>query len=170
MGTRANDHIGIRVSDMDRAIAFYTTAFQARALTRPFVIEGELAEAMFEGPPGASFRLCHLAFGAGMIELFELQHPREPAAPLRGLRDGIMHVGFQVDDVKATVARVLAAGGGLVVGVRRWGAHQLCFVRDPDGNVIEIADAPLHELLIGTLEQFPGADPDGEAARGEVGE
>ena len=168
MGTRANDHIGIRVSDMDRSIAFYRDVFGARALTRPFVIEGELPEAMFEGPPGVSFRLCHLAFAEGMIELFEFQHPREPCAPVPGWRDGIMHVGFQVDDVQATVARLLEAGGHLVFPVRRWGEHQLTYATDPDGNVIEIADAPLAELLIGTLEQFPEADPDGEATRGSA--
>jgi catechol 2,3-dioxygenase-like lactoylglutathione lyase family enzyme len=169
MRTSANDHTAVRVSDMDRAIAFYEAAFGARALTRPFLIEGELPEAMFGGTPGVSFRLCHLAFATGMIELFELQHPREPAAALPGWRAGIMHVGFQVDDVRASAARVLEAGGQLIVEVRQWGAHELCFVADPDGNVIEIADAPLGELLAGTFEQFPEADPGGEAARGEAG-
>jgi catechol 2,3-dioxygenase-like lactoylglutathione lyase family enzyme len=163
MVTRANDHIGIRVSDMERSLAFYVSAFDAQVLTRPFVIDGELPEAMFEGPAGVSFRLCHLGFGEGMIELFEFQYPREPAAPVPGWRDGIMHVGFQVEDVRATAARVVEAGGRLVFAVREWGAHHLTYATDPDGNVIEIADAPLSGLLEGTLEQFPQADPRNQA-------
>jgi catechol 2,3-dioxygenase-like lactoylglutathione lyase family enzyme len=161
MTTRANDHVGIRVSDIERSIRFYIEAFGAQALTRPFVLDGEFAEAMFEGPPGVSFRLCHLGFASGMIELFEFQHPRHERTPIEGWRANIMHVGFQVDDVDETVARVLEAGGGLVFPVTAWGAHRLTYTTDPDGNVIELADAPLAELLVGTLAQFPQADPDG---------
>jgi catechol 2,3-dioxygenase-like lactoylglutathione lyase family enzyme len=164
MRTRANDHVGIRVTDMERSIRFYIEAFGAKALSRPFVIEGPFAEGMFGGPAGVSFRLCHLGFASGLIELFEFQHPRHERAPLEGWRSNIMHVGFQVDDVEETVARVLEAGGGLVFPVTEWGAHHLTYTTDPDGNVIEVADAPLSELLLGTIAQFPEADPNGPAA------
>jgi catechol 2,3-dioxygenase-like lactoylglutathione lyase family enzyme len=157
--TVANDHQGIRVTAMDRSIRFYADAFGAEAVTRPFAIEGEFAEAMFEGPPGAAFRLCHLRFDSGMIELFEFQHPREDAAPVHPSRANIMHVGFVVDDVEVTAQRVIEAGGRLVFPVTEWGENRLTYVADPDGNVIEIADAPLAELLAGTIEQFPEADP-----------
>jgi catechol 2,3-dioxygenase-like lactoylglutathione lyase family enzyme len=163
MSAIANDHIGIRVTDMERSVRFYVDAFEAKPLTRPFLISGELPEAMFEGPPGVSFRLCHLSFGEGMIELSEFRHPRTGAALIEGWRGNITHVGFVVEDVEATVGRVLAAGGTQMFATRSWGVNHLAYTRDPDGNVIEIADAPLSGLLAGTIAQFPEADPSGHA-------
>jgi catechol 2,3-dioxygenase-like lactoylglutathione lyase family enzyme len=157
--TRANDHQGVRVTEMDRSIRFYVEALGAEAVTRPFTIEGEFAEAMFEGPAGVAFRLCHLRFESGMLELFEFEHPRHEAEPVHPSAANIMHLGFVVDDVEAAVARVLAAGGRLVFPVTEWGENRLTYVTDPDGTVIELADAPLEQLLVGTLEQFPEADP-----------
>lgn len=163
MPTVANDHQGLRVTAMDRSIRFYADAFGAEAVTRPFTIDGDFAEAMFEGPVGVAFRLCHLRFDSGMIELFEFESPREEAAPVHPSRASIMHVGFVVDDVEATARRVVEAGGRLVFPVTEWGENRLTYVADPDGNVIEIADAPLAELLAGTIAQFPDADPRGGA-------
>jgi lactoylglutathione lyase len=159
MSTRANDHQGIRVTEIERSIGFYADAFGAEPVTRPFTIEGQFAEEQFEGPAGVSYRLCHLRFDSGMIELFEFVEPREETEPVHPTRAGIMHVGFVVDDVEATAERVKAAGGRLIFPITAWGANRLTYVADPDGNVIEIADAPLEELLVGTLEQFPEADP-----------
>jgi predicted enzyme related to lactoylglutathione lyase len=166
MSTRANDHHGIRVGEMDRAIRFYADAFGAEPATRPFTIDGEFAEEQFEGPAGVSYRLCHLRFDSGMIELFEFTEPHEEPAPVHPTKASIMHIGFVVDDVTATAARVVEAGGRMIFPVTTWGANRLTYVADPDGNVIEIADAPLEELLVGTMAQFPESDPRRGAADG----
>lgn len=147
------------MTEIERAIRFYGEAFDAEAVTRPFTIDGDFPEQMFEGPPGVAFRLCHLRFATGMVELFEFTSPREESAPVHPTRANIMHLGFVVEDVGATTERVLAAGGRQIFPVTSWGAHRLTYVTDPDGNVIELADAPLADLLAGTIEQFPDADP-----------
>jgi catechol 2,3-dioxygenase-like lactoylglutathione lyase family enzyme len=159
VATRADDHQGIRVTEIERSVRFYADAFGAEAVTRPFPIEGDFPEQMFEGPPGVAFRLCHLRFESGMVELFEFTSPREESAPVHPSQANIMHLGFVVDDVEATAERVLAAGGRQVFPITEWGEHRLTYVTDPDGNVIEIADAPLEQLLVGTIAQFPEADP-----------
>jgi catechol 2,3-dioxygenase-like lactoylglutathione lyase family enzyme len=148
---------------MDRSIRFYADAFGAVQLTRPFVLEGQFAEAMMEGPPGVRFRLCHLRLGTGMIELFQFLEPEPPAEPAHPSRLNVMHIALRVDDVDAAVERLLAAGGRLVFPITAWGGHRLAYAADPDGTIIELADAPLSELLTGTLEQFPEArlDPEG---------
>jgi len=152
-----SDHQGIRVTDMERSIRFYAQAFGAEQLTRPFVIEGAFAEAMMEGPSGVRFLLCHLRFEVGMIELFQFLEPQAPAEPAHSSRVNIMHLCFQVDDVDAVAERVVAGGGRIVFPVTAWGKHRLTYVADPDGTIIELADAPLSELLAGTLERFPEA-------------
>lgn len=159
MRTYANDHQGIRVTDIARSVRFYAEVFGAEPVTSPFPIEGELAELMFEGPAGVSVLLCHLRFATGMVELFEFQSPREEAAPPHPSRGGILHLGFVVEDVDAVARLAVAAGGRLVFPVTEWGENRLTYLADPDGNVIEIADAPLQQLLVGTIAQFPEADP-----------
>jgi glyoxylase I family protein len=156
MKTFANDHVGIRVTDMERSIRFYTEVFGAEAITRPFLMQSAFVDSMFEGPAGIGFRLCHLQFDGGLIELFEFQAPHDhPAEPAHASRGNITHLGFEVDDVDAAAARILANGGRLIFPITQWGDHRLCYTADPDGNVIEIADASLAELVEGTRAQFP---------------
>jgi catechol 2,3-dioxygenase-like lactoylglutathione lyase family enzyme len=158
--TFANDHAGIRVTDMERSIRFYTEVFGAEAITRPFLMQSEFVDSMFEGPAGISFMFCHLKFDGGLIELFAFQAPNEhPAQPAHASRGNITHLGFQVDDVDATVERIVAHGGRLIFPITQWGDHRLSYTADPDGNVIEIADAPLSVLVEATMAAFPEADP-----------
>jgi glyoxylase I family protein len=159
--TFANDHVGIRVTDMDRSIRFYTEVFGAEAVTRPFLMQSEFVDSMFGGPPGISFMLCHMKFDGGLIELFAFQEPYEhPSEPAHASRGNITHMGFEVDDVEATVERILAHGGRLIFPITQWGDHRLSYTADPDGNVIEIADASIFELIEGTRKQFPESDLD----------
>jgi catechol 2,3-dioxygenase-like lactoylglutathione lyase family enzyme len=55
--TKANDHMAIRVTDMEVSTRFYINVFGAQVLTNPFVIEGDFAEEMLEGPAGVKFKL-----------------------------------------------------------------------------------------------------------------
>jgi catechol 2,3-dioxygenase-like lactoylglutathione lyase family enzyme len=159
--TLANDHVGIRVTDMERSIRFYSEVFGAEAITRPFLMQSEFVDSMFEGPAGISFRFCHLRFDGGLIEVFEFQEPnRHPAEPAHASRGNITHLGFEVDDVDATVARIRANGGRLIFPITQWGDHRLSYTADPDGNVIEIADAPLSVLVEATKAAFPESDLD----------
>lgn len=140
----------MRVSDLERATAFYSEALGATVLTDPFVIDGDLAQAMLAGPAGVSFRMRHVGFTAGVLELFEvhgtdLVEGRIPAGALN-----VLHLGVQVDDVLAAMARVAGAGGSVIVPPMSWGEATLCFVTDPDGTVIELADSSIHELLVHT--------------------
>lgn len=157
MTTIANDHQAVRVSEIERSTRFYVEAFGATVLTHPFVVEGAFAEAMMGGPPGVRFRLRHLGFDAGVIELFEFLEPALPVEPVHGSRANILHLGFEVDDVEAAVERVERAGGRTLLPVTAWGGAKLTFCADPDGNVIEIADASIRELVQATIEAFPEA-------------
>ena len=56
--------------------------------------------------------------------------------------------------------RVLANGGRLIFPITQWGDHRLGYTADPDGNVIEIADATVFELIEATRAQFPESDLD----------
>jgi catechol 2,3-dioxygenase-like lactoylglutathione lyase family enzyme len=157
MTTFANDHLALRVADIEAATRFYVQAFDAEVLTNPFVIEGDLAEAMMDGVAGVRFRLRHLRFTQGMIELFEFIDRPRPAPSVAVVDAPILHAGFRVDDVDGTAARVVRAGGRVLVPVTQWGAYTLMFCADLDGNVLELADASIDELATATKRAFPEA-------------
>ena len=150
--------MAIRVTDIEKSTVFYVKVFGARVLTNPFVVEGEFAEAMIEGPPGARFKIRQLAFTSGVIELFQFLQPSHPAMPQHATTSSILHMGFQVDDVDAAAARVKQGGGRLLHPVTKWGESKLVFCADPDGNVIELADASIHDLIQATIRAFPEAN------------
>ena len=152
---RITDHVAIRVASIERSTRFYQDALGARILTEPFRVGGELAEGMLGGPDGVSFRMRQIGFGRGVMELFEIAPPG-PAGRTRADRLSILHIGVHVDDLAATVDRVLAAGGAVTVPIMSWGTASLCFCTDPDGTVLELADAPIEELLVHTRAETSG--------------
>lgn len=155
--TKANDHMAIRVTDMEVSTRFYVNVFGAKVLTNPFVIEGDFAEEMLEGPVGVKFRLRHLTFEAGVLELFQFIEPAHPASPVHATQSNLLHMGFQVDNVEHIASKVEAEGGRLLHEVTPWGHYKLVFIADPDGNVIELADASIRELVRSTVVNFPEA-------------
>jgi catechol 2,3-dioxygenase-like lactoylglutathione lyase family enzyme len=162
MPASAHHHPALRVSDLDRAAQFYLDAFEGHWVTRPFVLEGDLAEIVFGGPPGLRCRVCHIGFDEGTVELFEFLEPVVPFRSVDAWEGNLLHFGIQVDDVAAALGRVEAAGGR-----RRWpeivlwGDASVVFVSDPDGNVIEIVDRSIEQIARVTIEAFPEAAPEG---------
>ncbi len=160
MQTSANHHPGIRVTDIDRSARFYMDVFDGHWLTLPFVIEGDFAEVVMEGPPGVSFKVCHVGFDDGCVELFEFIEPAYPADPVHPTRGNFIHFGFQVDDVDEALRRVEANGGKRIwPEVNPWGSAKVIYVKDPDGNILELTDASLQQIVDLTIEAMPHADP-----------
>jgi catechol 2,3-dioxygenase-like lactoylglutathione lyase family enzyme len=77
------------------------------------------------------------------LEDQSMVHLIDPPAP--GRPDRRQHVAFEVDDIDATLAALKEAGIELTdePGVRADGQRHL-FVRDPDGNCIEICTRADH--------------------------
>jgi len=91
---------------------------------------------------GAHYRLPGAGPTGPTLEIFEYQ-PREDAAPPPANRMGFGHIAFAVPDVEAAKAAVLAAGGSGVgstesVAIDGAGRITWTYVRDPEGNIIEL--------------------------------
>jgi catechol 2,3-dioxygenase-like lactoylglutathione lyase family enzyme len=97
--------------------------------------------------PGAALRGVHLRLpGHGdsgpTLEIYQYA-PNQPSPTGAANRRGLGHIAFQVDDVSAARDQVLARGGGPVGDVvtlqTRDGRRVIwCYVRDPEGNLIEL--------------------------------
>lgn len=123
MAVHALDHLVLTVVDLDATIAFYERALGMRAIT-------------FEDGRRA------LAFGDQKINLHRAKYEFEPKAnrPTPGSGD----LCFLTDDpIDGVVDHLRELGVPIVDGpVERTGARSKLlsvYVRDPDGNLVEIA-------------------------------
>ena len=131
-------HVGITVSDLDRAVAFYTDTFDLDVRAE-FTVSGEaFADAV--DVAGATGSFAHLDAGGARIELVEYD-PEATAGDSPELnRPGAVHLGLSVDDVDAfhdglDGVETLSSPRTTDSGTR------ILFVRDPEGNLIEVLEA-----------------------------
>ena len=115
-------HIGLRVHDLARSRAFYE----------------QLGFAFAWGPYGPD-QVCGLTHPSGLEINFIVNAPDadEPNV-LMDVADkhpGFTHVALKIDDVAATEAALASAS--VAISGRR--GEVALFVRDPDGNVVELA-------------------------------
>lgn len=76
MGVRADHHISLRVADIDRAIRFYRDAFGGRLVAAPAERSGPYIEGVFG--EGTRVKVCHVAFDANAVELWQFLEPETP--------------------------------------------------------------------------------------------
>jgi catechol 2,3-dioxygenase-like lactoylglutathione lyase family enzyme len=100
---------------------------------RVVALEGIRAElAMMETPDGH-----------GRLELIKFHAPSGPGGDRHAPANtpGIRHIAFVVDDIDAAVAGVRAHSAELVGEVERYGdSYRLCYVRGPEGIIVELAE------------------------------
>jgi len=81
--------------------------------------------------------------GHGRVELAKFHTPSsqggDPHAPANV--PGIRHITFLVDDIDAVVAGLRARGSELVGELERYkDSYRLCYVRGPEGIIVELAE------------------------------
>lgn len=125
-------YTGLRVRDMNRAIAFYTTVlgFHLRKRKRIDDTNGEIAELLAR--PGDEHYIELNAYGAGSPH-------DEPF--VRGSE--LDHLCLEVDDVDAEVERLRALGVRIVTEPHMQGRFRLAYFEDPDGATWELSSPPL---------------------------
>jgi catechol 2,3-dioxygenase-like lactoylglutathione lyase family enzyme len=135
-------HTGVVVDDLAAVAEFFTLL--GLDCGGPFTAEGPwvdrivgLRDLRVEGV------MVRTPDGTDVLELVKFHAPPaepdpQPAPPNRR---GIRHLAFAVDDLNAVVDRVRAAGFDLVGEVVDYeGMFLLCYVRGPEGLIIELAE------------------------------
>ena len=136
-------HTGLVVTDLERAKRFYCEVFGFKLWYE------------FEPPEALSAKMTQLTPPLGMTNSYltldgfvlELVHYAAPAhrVPFRSRainEPGLTHFTVSVDDIKATVQKVIEYGGQALeatdIGVG-------IFIRDPDGQLLEILHSSLRD-------------------------
>ena len=140
------NHTGFVVSDMERALVFYRDVLGLRE-QRNMVLEGDIVTQL-TGFENAKVHVVYL--GNDLRHAVELVHFLEPAViagstPPRN-RVGTAHLGLIVDDVDAFYKDLSGRGMEFVNppalrpgAVYPW-ARKVCYVYDPDGNMLELIE------------------------------
>lgn len=136
-------HLGLCVSDMDRALRFYRDVLGFAVSTEfpELRVENEMADRLLS-LRRVSLHAVYLERDGFRIELLHYASPRSPvAAPSRAMNDlGLTHLSIRVPDVRAAMEAIEAGGGRVEPGttVEIEGLAVATFVRDPDGLPIEL--------------------------------
>lgn len=144
------DHINIVVHDIERSVRFYTELLGLQE-TRRAHLTGTWIEAIV----GLSNVTADVVYvqptgGGPRIELIKYHCPEGESLPNNSLPNtqGLRHIAFQVDDMNTTYQRLKAAGVPFVgppvtvphgIVAHDDGQKSLCYFRDPDGVVLELA-------------------------------
>jgi len=119
-------HIGIRVHDLERSVAFYAVL----GFTKTIGPIGPEPVAILDHPSGVEINLVLNAPSATAPNILMDVPEKHP---------GITHIALLVPDLDAARATIEAAGIPLSGGPIQFGPKSRgFFVRDPDRNVIEL--------------------------------
>jgi catechol 2,3-dioxygenase-like lactoylglutathione lyase family enzyme len=133
-GPRFN-HVMLYVSDLDRSIEFYTSAFD---------LEVERVDQMRRTTPEGDEELVevNMAFLRFPGRDFVLEIAQNTAGDSDRLSHSFQHIGVDVRDIEQADRRVLAAGAESYSPVRTAQANgtvvRLAFYTGPDGEIIEL--------------------------------
>jgi len=145
--TAGLDHIGVVVSDMDRALDFWSGLIGLEVTGRGRADWPHLSA--LNGLDGVELEWCTLALGGGVIEL--TSYAGRPAAqPRKSAEDepGRAHVGLVVDDLADLAGRLGSAGaklrsdGPVLLMAGQYAGWRALYALDPDGTSVELFERP----------------------------
>lgn len=141
MKARSICHAGLTVSDFGAAVRWYHDTF-GFLLVSEDVLEPERTKELFPlyGVEGARVRMGFLrAPGGSVLEIFEFS-PKAPAREPIWNAPGFTHVALNVRNVARWREALSARGVAFVTPPNRTGDVDWIFLKDPDGNLVELID------------------------------
>jgi lactoylglutathione lyase len=117
-------HLGLRVSDLEQSLAFYTALGYAELGVVPETEFGSLTMLQLPDDPFVSLELVH-----------------DPGRPVEDV-GAVNHLVVQVDDLDATIAGLAAKGVAAEPPAEPGPRIRTSWLTDPDGYRIELVQWP----------------------------
>lgn len=142
MTLKRMEHVGIVVDDLEAAIEFFIEL--GLELRGQMPVEGRWVDRIV-GLDGVRVDTAMLRTpdGHGGIELVKFHSPPTQGGNSHAPANtpGLRHLAFAVEDIDAVVAGLQARGTELVGELVRYeDSYRLCYVRGPEGIIIELAE------------------------------
>jgi catechol 2,3-dioxygenase-like lactoylglutathione lyase family enzyme len=136
------EHIGIVVDDLRAATEFFVEL--GLELQGETTVEGRWVDGVV-GLDGVKLDIAMMQTpdGHGRLELTKFHTPSSHGGNQHAPANtpGIRHITFEVENIEAVVARLRALGAELVGRLERYkDLYRLCYVRGPEGIIIELAE------------------------------
>lgn len=132
------NHLGQCVTDLERSRAFYEQAL-GFDFWRVLELDDEPSNQLLRLDAPLGFRACYLRQGPFVLELLHFAGSGAAPAPFRPRtmnEIGLTHISLSVDDIPATCGLVEKYGGEVLRDTELDSGS--VFVRDPDGQLIEL--------------------------------
>jgi glyoxylase I family protein len=157
MKARSFSHVGITVSDFNRAVRFYWDVFRA-----PLVGVADTPADRVRGffgvdVPGATCKIGWIRIpGGAVVEIFHFE-PQQPQQPIVWNQVGMTHICLNVRGIEKWHEYLVGKGVEIVSPpMQAPRGHWLFFARDFDGNLIEITDLGYMYYVLGWLGPVGG--------------
>ncbi|MEF9951783.1 MAG: lactoylglutathione lyase family protein [Clostridium sp.] len=146
---RAFSHIGLSVTDIDKAVAFYKDVMGWYIVMEPSKVVEETETAIGQmcidvfGPGFRSFRIAHMVTSDGIgVEIFQFLNSQKPENNFEYWKSGVFHFCIQDPDVEGMVEKIVAHGGKQRMPIREYypneKPYRMCYVEDPFGIIFEV--------------------------------
>jgi catechol 2,3-dioxygenase-like lactoylglutathione lyase family enzyme len=157
MRARSFSHTGVTVSDFNRAVKFWYHVFGA-PLVGVTDAPADRVKGFFGVPSGGTCKIGWIRVpGGGVIEIFHFE-PQLPPHAVEWNRRGQTHICLNVRGIRRWYGYLAQQKEIEIVGPpeRSPRGHWLFFVRDFDGNLIEITDLGHMYYVLGWLGPLGG--------------
>lgn len=145
---RAFSHIGLSVSDVEKAVEFYTNVFGWYVIMKPTLINeddeniSKMCDDVF-GKERGKIKIAHLSTSDKIgVELFEFEDNFKPKKNLNFKQTGIFHFAIQDPDVEGLLEKIKANGGKQTTNINYYypdeNNFRMVYCEDPFGNVFEL--------------------------------
>lgn len=156
-------HVGLIVSDLDVAMAFYDELLGMTPTTRADIDRSEGFSRQIQAERGIARVAFYEVSGGVAVELIEIREPQAPKVQPQAYVPGSKHVCFLVDDVDATY-EAMKEQGYVFHGAPchfedetpALKGMKFAYFRDPDGNILEIIEDPAKKGLLAKAAQTVG--------------
>ena len=141
-------HTTLFVTDLDRSLEFYCGVLGFDLLTHEPGRSGAFLDQVCNHP-GSRLDLAVVRLGDFVVELIVPVSPPGLPSDVNTQGHGIARIGFEVEEIEATVEALRAHGvefmgevATLPADVKHYAGGKAVFFRDPDGIILELQQPP----------------------------
>ena len=162
MRVHSFSHVAITVADFNRTVRFYWEVFGAPVVGVNLDHDPHRLRTFFGvdpvGPDDPRLKIGWVRIpGGATIEVFEFTPTLQPPAEVEWSRPGVTHFSMNVRDTARWHDYLVSKGVEIVSPPEQSPkGHTFFFVKDPDGNLIELIDNKLMRPILRWLGPLGG--------------
>ncbi|MCM1991185.1 VOC family protein [Oceanirhabdus seepicola] len=157
MKIRSINHVGLTVSNFEKAVKWYSTMFGFKLISEQTLSEDEVEQLYpLYKLHNTSIRLGFLrAPKGGILEIFEF-NTTSPSSHVIWNKPGCTHFTLDVKNISKWYKSLKARGIFFFMEPQQTDGTDWVFLKDPDGNLIELIDLKINYPIIQILGGLVG--------------